>query len=207
MSRQAGQETLEEWAGSQHVILGLVFTDIVKSTEIGKKRGDAKWIDDLFTHFTKGREIASRFDSYVVKVIGDSLMVAFRTASDAVSFALDFEENTGVKYIAIRVGINSGDVEIRENDIYGLNVNITSRIQHALPGGGILTANSVQRDFNKRYGDNSGVKFIPREVDLKSFGKETVFFVATPGLAKMRQEKFKARQALLEATKVPSWLI
>lgn len=40
------RKTLEEWAGSQHVSLGLVFTDIVKSTEIGKKRGDAKWIDD-----------------------------------------------------------------------------------------------------------------------------------------------------------------
>ena len=144
------RRTLEEWAGSQHVSLGLVFTDIVKSTEIGKKRGDAKWIDDLFTHFTKGREIASRFDSYVVKVIGDSLMVAFRTASDAVSFALEFEENTGVDYVAIRVGINSGDVEIRENDIYGLNVNFTSRVQHAL---------------------------------------------------------YKARKALLETTKVPSWLI
>jgi len=134
-------------------------------------------------------------------------MVAFKTASDAVSFAIDFEENTGVDYIAIRVGINSGDVEIRENDIYGLNVNFTSRVQHALPEGGILTANSVQRDFNKRYGDGSGVKFIPREVDLKSFGKETVYFVATPRLLKTRQEKFKARQALLEAKKVPDWLV
>lgn len=136
------RKTLEEWAGLQHVSLGLVFTDIVKSTEIGKKRGDAKWIDDLFAHFTKGREIASRFDSYVVKVIGDSLMVAFRTASDAVRFALEFEENTGGEYVAIRVGINSGDVEISD-DIYGLNVNFTSRVQHALSGGGILAANSV----------------------------------------------------------------
>lgn len=200
------RKTLEEWAGSQHVSLGLVFTDIVKSTEIGKKRGDAKWVDDLFVHFSKGREIAARFDSYVVKVIGDSLMVAFRTASDAVSFSLEFEENTGLEHIAIRVGINSGDVEIRDNDIYGLNVNFTSRVQHALPGGGILVANSVQRDFNKRYGDDSGVRFIAREVDLKSFGRETVFFVATPVLMKVRQEKYRARKALL-GTKAPSWLV
>ena len=163
--------TLEDWAGSRHVSLGLVFTDIVASTEIGLNRGDAKWIDDLFAHFTIGRKIASRYDSYVVKVIGDSLMVAFRTASDAVRFAIDFEEDTGVEYIAIRTGINSGDVEIRENDIYGLNVNFTSRVQHALPGAGILAASSVQRDFNKRYGRHSVLEFTPREVDLKSFGK------------------------------------
>lgn len=134
-------------------------------------------------------------------------MVAFRTASDAVSFALEFEENTGVEYIAIRVGINSGDVEIRENDIYGLNVNFTSRVQHALPGGGILAANSVQRDFNKRYGDDSGVRFLPREVDLKSFGKETVFFVATRALMNVRQKKYKARKTLLETKKAPIGLI
>src|SRR5262245_56274467 len=54
--------TLEDWAGSQHLSLGLLFTDIVKSTEIGRKRGDKKWINDLFKHFTKGREIASQFD-------------------------------------------------------------------------------------------------------------------------------------------------
>jgi class 3 adenylate cyclase len=197
MSREESQQSLEEWAGSQHLSLALLFTDIVKSTEIGIKRGDDKWIKDLFTHFSMGRNIASGFNSYVVKVIGDSLMVAFKTASDAVSFAMNFEENTGVDYISIRVGINSGEVEIRENDIYGLNVNFTSRIQHALPGSGILTANSVQRDYNKRFGENSGVKFIPREVDLKSFGKETVFFVATPGLPKVRQQRYLARKALL----------
>lgn len=125
-------------------------------------------------------------------------MVAFRTASDAVSFAIEFEENTGVDYIGIRVGINSGDVEVRENDIHGLNVNFTSRIQHALLGAGILTANSVQRDYNKRFGENSGVKFIPREVDLKSFGKETVFFVATPELLRARKSHFEASSSFLK---------
>jgi class 3 adenylate cyclase len=134
-------------------------------------------------------------------------MIAFRTASDAVSFAINFEENTGVDYIGIRVGINSGDVEIRENDIYGLNVNYTARIQHALPGVGILTANSVKRDYEKRFGEDSGVKFIPRDVDLKGFGKETVFFVATPSLLKTRRSRSEARKSLLGTTKAPSWLI
>jgi len=67
---------LEEWAGSPRLSLALVFTDIVMSTKIGKRLGDHKWIDDLFKHFSKGREIASRYDSHVVKVIGDSLMLA-----------------------------------------------------------------------------------------------------------------------------------
>jgi|SRR5882672_1297562 len=189
--------TLEEWAGSQHLILGLVFTDIVSSTEIGIKRGDAKWIDDLFAHFSMGRQIAACFDSYIVKVIGDSLMVAFRTASEAVSFSVNFAENTGVEHIGIRVGINSGDVEIRENDIYGLNVNFTSRVQHALPRDGILAANSVKEDYEKRFGAGSGVRFIRREENLKSFGMKTLYLVHASALRRARRSQRIARSSLL----------
>jgi hypothetical protein len=49
-------------------------------------------------------------------------MMAFRTSTDAVDFAVAFLVNTGVDHIGIRIGINSGQVHIRENDIYGLNV-------------------------------------------------------------------------------------
>jgi class 3 adenylate cyclase len=124
--------SLEEWAGSQNLNLTLVFTDIVDSTLIGKKLGDRKWIEDLFTHFSQARALTDFVDCFVVKVIGDSLMMAFRTSTDAVDFALGFLMDTGVEHIGIRIGINSGQVHIRENDIYGLNVNFTSRVQHAL---------------------------------------------------------------------------
>src|SRR2546430_13671384 len=92
-----------------------------------------------------------------------------------------------------------GQVEIRENDIYGLNVNFTSRVQHALPGEAILVTDRVQRDYDRKFGKDSGVRFIPREVPLKSFGKETVLFVATPELAKARRNHFEARTSLLRA--------
>ena len=127
---------MEDWAGAQHLGLTLVFTDIVDSTNIGIKLGDTRWIENLFVHFSSGRTFAFRYNGYVVKAIGDSLMMAFRTSSEAVQFAMEFSVDTGVNYIGIRVGIHSGQVEIRENDIYGLNVNFTSRVQHALPGEG-----------------------------------------------------------------------
>ncbi|MCU1264285.1 MAG: hypothetical protein JWM21_603 [Acidobacteria bacterium] len=47
-------------------------------------------------------------------------MIAFRTPGDAVDFSLRFALYTGVDYIGVRIGINSGEVQIRENDIYGL---------------------------------------------------------------------------------------
>jgi class 3 adenylate cyclase len=191
-------QTLEEWAGPQHLGLTLVFTDIVDSTNIGIKLGDTRWIEDLFEHFSSARNFAFMYDCYVVKVIGDSLMMAFRTSSEAVQFAMEFSIDTGINYIGIRVGIHSGQVEIRENDIYGLNVNLTSRVQHVLPGEGILVTDPVKRDYDRRFGRDSGVRFIPREVDLKSFGKEIVYFVRTPELMNVRRSHFEARSSLLK---------
>src|SRR5205823_222297 len=121
----------------------------------------------LFCHFDQARAIASKFDHYVVKVIGDSLMMAFRTSSEAVKFGVDFAMTTGVDYIGIRIGINSGEVQIRENDIYGLNVNFTSRVQAALPAEGMLVSNSVKRVFEKTFGGGSDVDFFKKRTNLK----------------------------------------
>ena len=193
--------TLEEWAGSQNLTLTLLFTDIVDSTAIGIKLGDRKWINDLFLHFSRARLLALDYDCYVVKVIGDSLMMAFRTSTDAVDFALRFIVDTGVDYIGIRAGINSGQVQLRENDIYGLNVNFTSRIQHALKGEGILVSNSVMKDYKKTFGVNSGIRFNPQQVPLKSFGVETVYWTFKPGRLKVIRKQQRARADLLEILK------
>lgn len=189
--------TLEEWAGSQNLNLTLVFTDIVKSTLIGKKLGDRRWIEELFIHFSQARSLTDFVDCFVVKVIGDSLMMAFRTSTDAVDFALAFLMDTGVDHIGIRIGINSGQVHLRENDIYGLNVNFTSRVQHALEGEGILVSNSVMRDYQKTFGLDSPVRFVPRLVDLKSFGEETLYFTLEPGCREAIRKHAKARFQIL----------
>jgi class 3 adenylate cyclase len=50
--------TLEEWAGHRHLSLTVVFTDIVKSTQIGSALGDTKWIDGLSKHFAQARSLS-----------------------------------------------------------------------------------------------------------------------------------------------------
>ena len=199
--------TLEKWAGSQHLGLTLVFTDIVDSTLIGVKLGDDKWINDLFVHFSRAREIASGYDCFIVKVIGDSLMMAFRTSSQAVKFAMDFATNTGVDHIGIRVGINSGEVQIRENDIYGLNVNFTSRVQSASARERVLVSNSVKRDYEKTLGTGSSISFRKYETDLKSFGRETLWKAGTDSWFAAIKTQRKVRRTLLDIQTLPSWIL
>lgn len=169
LPQEEHRKTLEEWAGSQHLILTLVFTDIVGSTEIGNSLGDAKWIKDLFVHFSRARSLAASYDGYVVKVIGDAVIVAFRTSTAAVRFALAFATETGIDYIGIRVGIHLGQVQIRENDIYGLNVNFAARVQDKLDSEGILLSNAVKEDYENASEWSADIHFSRGRKKLKGF--------------------------------------
>ena len=104
-------------------------------------------------------------------------MIAFRTPTDALDFARDFAIETGVLYIGIRVGINSGQVEIRDNDIYGLNVNLTARILHSIRAEGIRVSSSIKEDYERARGTSSEVVFRKTEIELASFGRKTLWDV------------------------------
>jgi hypothetical protein len=127
--------TLEEWLGSSSV-LAIVFTDIIGSTDLGHQLGDQRWLDLLNIHFTHARRMTSKYDGHEIKVFGDSYMVAFRTAVEAVDFAVAFQGNTGDERIRIKAGLHVGRARIIDDDILGFHddilgimVNYTPRIE------------------------------------------------------------------------------
>ena len=62
-------------------------------------------------------------------IIGDSFMVIFRTALDALDFVLALERETGDARIIIRAGIHVGSARIFDDDIFGNMVNYTKRVE------------------------------------------------------------------------------
>jgi hypothetical protein len=64
---------------------------------------------------------------------------------------------------------------------------------------GIVATERVKTDYERRLGMDSGVRFVPREEDLKSFGKHTVYFVRTLGLRMAITKQREARFSLLKA--------
>ena len=189
-------QTLENWAGHSRPTLVLLFTDIVDSTAIGKKLRDDSWIEYLALHFQKGRELAEYHDGYVVKVIGDAFMIAFRNATDAVKFAIDFTLDTGVEFIAIRIGIHSGQVRIVDNDIYGLNVNEASRVQTSITREGIRLSDSVKRDFDRVVGFDSDTKLMSAKKDLKSFGITLLWDINSRAIRTAQRSAIEAREKI-----------
>jgi adenylate cyclase len=87
----------------------------------------------------------------IVKTTGDGLLVEFPSVVDAVRCAVEVqqampERNTGIgadKCIALRIGINLGDVIVEGDDLYGDGVNIAARIEALADAGGVFVSNTV----------------------------------------------------------------
>jgi adenylate cyclase len=95
----------------------------------------------------------------VVKRTGDGAIVEFRSAVDAVNFALEVqramaERNAEVapdKRIEFRVGIHVGDVvEESDGDLMGDGVNIAARLQSVANPGGICISEDTYRQVKSR---------------------------------------------------------
>jgi class 3 adenylate cyclase len=87
----------------------------------------------------------------VIKWLGDGTFCEFSSAVYAVDCALRIHEQ--LKWtnkdlpknqrLYVRIGVNIGEVSLRDNDLYGDSVNVASRIEAVAPIGGIAVSGSV----------------------------------------------------------------
>jgi class 3 adenylate cyclase len=177
------ERTLQEWAGSSR-IFALVFTDIFDSTTLSNALGDERWIGVLRRHAAQTRKLMSQYDCHEIKMIGDSFMVVFRTALEALDFALAIEKDPGDERIKIRAGIHVGSARLIDDDMFGTMVNYTKRIESVQEDGGITLSEIAKTEItNEKAERHAGLAFQPLHVTLKGFGQETVWLIITPAIA------------------------
>lgn len=195
----AEQNTLPYWLGVERGPIVLVFTDIVGSTKLAVEVGDRQWIP-LQQHFAKARNYKQRHNGYEIKLIGDACMIAFKTADEALEFSREFSSDTGNQRISIRVAIHLGDVRVIDNDIYGVMINYTSRMQHAI-GTGIVISDAAKTRIEHELGESylSQFTFEALEHDgLRDFppNLQTLWTIG-PGLDLAQLTKRKLRHVRL----------
>ena len=82
-------------------------------------------------------------------LMGDGALVEFSSVVAAVNCALAIQEATekaadrDARPIRYRIGINSGEVIVEADDIYGEGVNVAARIQALAPIGGVAVSRAV----------------------------------------------------------------
>ncbi len=93
----------------------------------------------LETHNNLLMPVVAHFDGRIIKTIGDALMITFESPTNAVQCGL-FMQHTLKGYnqdrgrndqIHIKVAINSGEVTVTEDDVFGDAVNIAAKIEKA----------------------------------------------------------------------------
>jgi TolB-like protein/class 3 adenylate cyclase/Flp pilus assembly protein TadD len=93
----------------------------------------------------------AQFRGRLVGTAGDSLLIEFPSAVDALQFAVETQEritahNTDLpedRRMAFRMGINAGEVILDETTIYGDCVNVAARLEKVSEPGGVVIGRSV----------------------------------------------------------------
>lgn len=121
---------------STRKLAAVMFTDI-KGFSRKMAENETGAFDLLKKHDALMRVLTTKYGGRVIKSIGDSFMVDFSSAVNAVKCGVEAQKkfhsyNSGKSEfdrIEIRIGIHLGDVIIRGDDIIGDGVNVASRIE------------------------------------------------------------------------------
>lgn len=124
-------------------IVTFLFTDIEGSTHLWESYPEAMNAASL-QHDNLVREIIAKNGGQVVKGTGDGFHAVFSSASDAVKAALAGQDSIqkadwGLpEAMGVRMGLHSGEAQLRDGDYYGTAVNRASRLMGAGSGGQVL---------------------------------------------------------------------
>ena len=130
----------------------ILFADIAGYSILMSTAGEAthaRWMDLLNNTI---RPQARSHGSTRIKSTGDGIMAVFPTVVDTFRWAQTVQQairqtdNEAVPPVALRIGINYGELIYTDDDVYGHDVNIAARLQeHCPPGGAAFTKAAFDR--------------------------------------------------------------
>src|SRR5215831_20216044 len=170
-----------------HGTVTLVFTDVEGSTRLVQRLGD-RYAHVLDDHRRLFREAVEARNGIVVDQRGDEFFVVFseaRAAAETVVAAqrafAEHEWPTGVD-LRVRMGMHTGEPNIRDATYFGLDVHRAARICQAGSGGQILLSARTRQELNSEHqvedlGDHQlpGINQPERLFQLNAAGLPTQF--------------------------------
>ena len=85
------------------------------------------------------RRLVGAHQGHVVKGTGDGVLAAFASANDALAASIEIQlELRRAGTVQARIGLNTGEANLRNNDYYGVALNRCQRVMAAAHGGQIV---------------------------------------------------------------------
>ena len=130
-------------APSDRLLATVLFSDIVGSTEQATALGDRAWTARLEQHDRAIDRQLARFGGHLVKRTGDGVLAIFDGPARAVQCAVAIRDALRQLGIDVRVGLHTGEIERRGDDVAGIAVHLAQRVQAKAHTGEVLVSRTV----------------------------------------------------------------
>jgi class 3 adenylate cyclase len=157
------------------VLTTVLFTDIVGSTDRAAALGDHRWHALLDAHDRAVREQVRRFKGREIKTTGDGFVVAFDGPARAIRCAQAIGDAARPLGVELRMGLHTGECEVRGDDLGGLAVHIAARVAALATAQEILVSSTVHdlvigSGIEFRYRGDHDLKGVPGRWKLFAVG-------------------------------------
>jgi class 3 adenylate cyclase len=156
----------------------VMFTDIVGSTEMTARLGDAAALELVRVHDSLVRRGLAAHGGREVKHTGDGIMAAFDEVAGAVRAAADIQRqfaayNTDAsESLSVRIGIHAGEPVANHNDLFGQTVQLAYRLCSEAAADDVVVSGLVRDLCNAE-----AARFVPLgERRLKGFAEGVPMF-------------------------------
>jgi class 3 adenylate cyclase len=142
---------------STRTVVTMLMSDIVDSTPLAARLGDAAWKEKLADHNRVVRAAISRFHGRELDTTGDGFFVAFDGVAAALRCAAAIRDSVRDLEIQVRIGVHTGEIETTENGVRGIAIHALARIMSSAQPSEVLVSPVV-----RALSEGSGARFEPR---------------------------------------------
>jgi len=121
-----------------------LFTDIVGSTELAWRIGDAAWAELLKQHHAAVRAQLETFAGREMDTAGDGFFAIFESVPAALSAAAAIREAVRQLGLTLRLGLHTGDCYVADDRCTGLAIHLCARIVALAEPGEVLVWQAVR---------------------------------------------------------------
>ncbi|HMX76373.1 MAG TPA: adenylate/guanylate cyclase domain-containing protein, partial [Anaerolineales bacterium] len=127
-----------------------LFTDIEGSTKLWEQHPEAMKTA-LAKHDSILKDAIESNRGHVIKTTGDGFHAVFATAMDGINASVTAQRELHSSFflhpsslsLKVRMGIHTGEAELRNNDYYGGTLNRAARLMSVANGGQVLLSNTT----------------------------------------------------------------
>ena len=128
----------------ERLLVTVMFTDIVGSTERAAVLGDRGWHDLLESHHALVRRELAHFRGREIDTTGDGFLATFDGPARAVRCACAISREVRALGLEIRAGLHTGECEVIDDKVGGIAVHTGARVATHAQTGEVLVSSTVR---------------------------------------------------------------